>query len=104
MGVDKFAGIGRENQKYFLQYGLHFLRELLLHRVTGSDALRLGLEEKKTAQNLTKVLGPEQIEGISTLLSEVSYYIERNAHPKVLFLDTSIQLHEIIRNKRAVGA
>ena len=102
--VDKFAGIGRENQKYFLQYGLHFLRELLLHRVTGSDTLRLGPEEKKTAQNLTKVLGPEQIEDMSNLLSEVSYYIERNANPKVLFLDTSIQLHEIIRNKRAVGA
>jgi DNA polymerase-3 subunit delta' len=102
--VDKFAGIGRENQKYFLKYGLHFLRELLLHRVTGSNALRLGPQEKKTAQNLTNVLGPEQIEDISHLLSEVSYYIERNANPKVLFLDTSIQLHEIIRKKRAVGA
>ena len=83
---------------------------MVTREITRGNAMQHGLKmkiwnaRKKTAQNLTKVLGPEQIEDISTLLSEVSYYIERNANPKVLFLDTSIQLHEIIRNKRAVGA
>ncbi|MCI5080892.1 MAG: hypothetical protein MRY78_04330 [Saprospiraceae bacterium] len=102
--VEKFATIGRENQKYFLQYALHFLREFLIHQVTQTTQLRLGPEETKTAKNLTKVIGPEQIQEISELISEVSYYVERNANPKLLFLDTSIRIHDIMRTKKAVQA
>ena len=100
--VEKFAKIGRENQKYFLQYALHFLREFLLLKATGNTRLRLQAEELKTAQNMSKVIEIHHINKMSDLLSNLSYYVERNANPKILFLDSCIQMNNILRNK--VGA
>lgn len=95
--TEEFAKLGRENQKQFLHYGLHFLREMLSLISTGSTALRLRTEELATAQNMSKVLDFEKIAQIVALLNDNVYYIERNANPKILFLDTSIQMHRIMK-------
>ncbi|MEM9821613.1 MAG: hypothetical protein AAF985_11095 [Bacteroidota bacterium] len=95
--VEQFAGIGRENQKHFLRYALHFLREYMNLKLTGSIRIRLRAEELATAQRMTKVIEFEHIEPIARLFDECSYYIERNANPKILFLDASIQLNKILK-------
>ena len=95
--VDQFASVGREGQKHFLQYGLHFMREFLLIKLTGASKVRLQPEELKTAQNLVKVLQPNQVERIAQLFNDCYTYIERNANPNILFLDASIQLHKTMQ-------
>jgi len=96
--TEKFAKLGRENQKQFLQYGLHFLRELMAFGLTGSNNLRLRPEELTTAQNMSKVLNFDKITQVAALFNDNVYYIERNANPKMLFLDTSIRLHQIMKS------
>ncbi|MBU6341327.1 MAG: hypothetical protein KGS48_07535 [Bacteroidetes bacterium] len=96
--TENFARLGRENQKQFLQYGLHFMRELMVYGLTGNPSLRLRPEEQTTAQNMSKVLNFDKIVRVSTLFNDNVYYIERNANPKILFLDTSIQLHQIMKS------
>ncbi|MCF8247804.1 MAG: hypothetical protein K9J37_22045 [Saprospiraceae bacterium] len=95
--TETFAGLGRENQKQFLQYALHFMREYMLLKTTGNDQVRLLPEELKTAQNLSKIIGFGQIERITKLFNDCSFHIERNANQKLLFLDASIQLNKILR-------
>ncbi len=102
--VDTFAGIGRENQKHFLQYALHFLREYMILKVTGREDVRLLPTELETAKRMTKVLEIEQIDTITKLFDDCSYYIERNANPKVLFLDASIRMHKILKAGRVTSA
>ena len=97
--TEEFAKLGRENQKQFLHYGLHFLREMLSLVSTGSAAMRLRPEELATAQNMAKVLDFEKIMQIVELINDNIYYIERNANPKILFLDTSIQMHQIMKGQ-----
>ncbi|MDX1910396.1 MAG: hypothetical protein SFV22_02865 [Saprospiraceae bacterium] len=97
--AEDFARLGRENQKQFLHYGLHFLRELLALVSTSQNRLRLRPEEFATAQNMAKVLDFEKIVQISALLNDNIYYIERNANPKILFLDSSIQMHRIMKGQ-----
>lgn len=96
--VDAFAQIGRENQKYFIQYGLHFLREFLGIKL-GIAQSRLQPAELKTANNLVKILEFDQVEALANLFSELAYAIERNANPKILMLDASIQVHKMIKRK-----
>lgn len=96
--TETFSRLGRENQKQFLQYGLHFLRELMAFKAIGSDRLRLRPEEQQTAQNLAKVLDFNKIERVAGMLTDNIFHIERNANPKPLFLDTSIRLHQIFKN------
>jgi DNA polymerase III subunit delta' len=98
--TEVFAKLGRENQKQFLQYGLHFLRELMAFSVTGNPALRLRPDELTTAQNMAKVLDFEKIARISALVNDNVYYIERNANPKILLLDTSIRINTIMNEKQ----
>ncbi|GAB4487220.1 MAG: DNA polymerase III subunit delta' [Saprospiraceae bacterium] len=96
--TDEFAKLGRENQKQFLHYGLHFLREMMALIATGNPNLRLRPEELATAQNMAKVLNFEKITQLVGLFNDNIYYVERNANPKILFLDTSIQMNRILKN------
>ena len=96
----KASRLGREGQKQLLIYALHFLREFMALKMTGNqEKLRLQEKEAKTAINMTKVLGFEQVYKMMELFNDVHYYVERNANGKILFLDTSIQLHQIFRKK-----
>ncbi len=96
--TEQFAQLGRENQKQFLQYGLHFLREMMSLIATGNTALRLRPEELTTAQNMAKVLDFEKITQLAAIFNDNIYYVERNANPKILFLDTSIVMHKIFKS------
>lgn len=95
--TDQFGKLGRENQKQFVQYCLHFLRELMALTAAGNDNLRLPEAELATARNMSKVLTFEKIAQLVGMLNENAYYIERNANVKLLFLDTSIKLHHIMK-------
>jgi len=97
--TENFAKLGRENQKQFLQYGLHFLRELLALVVTQNPDARLRPEELKTAQNMAGVLNFDKITRLAAILNDNIYFIERNANPKILFLDSSITIHKIMKNQ-----
>ena len=114
--TEKFAKIGRENQKQFLRYGLHFMREYMTLKVLsdadsnsplgtgGARGARLAQKELTTAKNLMTVIEFHQIEQIVQLFTDCSYYIERNANPKILFLDAGIQMNRILKTKKAVGS
>ena len=97
--TERFAGIGRENQKHFVRYALHFMHEYRMIKVAGKEAVRLQAVELKTAQNLKKVIEFEQIRQITKLLDDCFYYIERNANPKILFLDASLKMNRILKNR-----
>ena len=96
--TEDFSKTGREKQKLFLRYGLHFLRELMILTTTGNENLRLRGTELATALKMKAIITFEKIEPMAQLFDECSYHIERNANPKVLFLDASIRMHKILRN------
>ncbi len=89
---------GRREHILFLQYGLFFLRELLLLKITGdASRLRLSASELKTAQGLAKILNLGQIDQLQQLFDDNIYFVERNANAKVLFLASSVEIHRIFK-------
>jgi len=99
-----FAKLGRENQKNFLQYALHFWREFLLLSVqNGQDAgVKLLPNELATAQKMLAIIQLDQVGALSEIINECIEYVERNANPKILFLDAGIRINQILRSKKAV--
>jgi DNA polymerase-3 subunit delta' len=103
--VDKMSGSmpindrrwGRKDQKFLLEYGSHFLREMFVHIALGHTELRLPEAERAVAVKLARLLRPEQIERIDGLFNDCALGVERNANPKILFLDASIRLSRILR-------
>jgi len=101
--TEEFAKIGRENQKHFLRYALHFWREFLLLSVSdGNDEnVRLPADELSSAKKLLPLVNHDQLADITHIISECTENVERNANPKILFLDAGIRIHQILRQPRA---
>ncbi|UKT63416.1 ATP-binding protein [Pedobacter mucosus] len=98
--TDEAAKWGRENQKNFLKYGVNYLRECCLIISGAEELVKLPPLTLETAKNLShKVLTLPMAEAIIAQLEKAHYHIERNANPKILFLDVSLQLVKIIRFK-----
>ncbi len=94
------AGWGRENQKNFLKYGINFLRECSLLLSGADDLVKLPHQTLEIAVKLsTNVLDLEMVEALINELEQAHYHIERNANPKILFLDVSLQIVKIIKFK-----
>jgi DNA polymerase-3 subunit delta' len=98
--VDKAATWGRENQKNFLKYGISFMRECCLFLNNAAELVKLPAKSFETAKNLSeKVLDINMAAAIIAELEAAHYHVERNANPKILFLDVSLQLVKIIKFK-----
>ncbi|RZK91144.1 MAG: hypothetical protein EOO98_06730 [Pedobacter sp.] len=94
------ASWGRENQKNFLKYGINFLRECSLLISGADDLVKLPPQIFEVAKKLSaNVLSLAMVEALINELEKAHYHIERNANPKILFLDVSLQLVKIIKFK-----
>lgn len=94
---DMYSKLGKESQKNLLYYGLSMMRESLVYRVAGERLLRLEDEELKFVSNFSKVLSEEKISRISEILNEAAAHIERNANPKITFLDISFGISATLK-------
>ncbi len=89
---EKFVKQGRESQKNFFQYCLHFFREILLIEAGAGSISKLSDAELKTAEGLGKLLGVEKITSILELFDKSIYFVERNVNAKILITYVSITL------------
>ena len=59
--------------------------------------IRLQGEELKFVTNFSKVMNFEKVERIAQLFNQGLFHLERNANPKIVFLDISLQIGQQIR-------
>lgn len=89
-GSSSKTGLGRENQKNLLRYGLTVLRQSLRQQV--QLPVQAQGSELEFITRFAAQLNPEKIAAISGELEEAIFHIERNANPRILFLDVSLQI------------
>ena len=97
--IDEVSKLGREKQKQFLRYFNHLLEQAIRLQAMGANNLHLADKDKDFAGRLNKIAGFNQQQAIIEELDKASYYIERNANPKMLFHALTIKLYHIIANK-----
>lgn len=88
---------GREKQKQFLNYGLHLFRESLITNYGDSSLNRIAQNEVNFMQNFAPYVHGANCLPIIELFNDAVYHIERNANPKILFLDVSLKLTKLLR-------
>ncbi|GAB3527759.1 hypothetical protein GCM10027443_04660 [Pontibacter brevis] len=94
---DKFQTLGRENQKNFLLYALNLFRKVMLFGVDGSLISFLPPAELDFVQKFSKVITEANAGQLAEELNQAHYHIERNANPKMVFVDSSIQIAGYLR-------
>ncbi|MES2890504.1 MAG: hypothetical protein V4725_00785 [Bacteroidota bacterium] len=103
--IDDMNKQGREKQKQFLKYFTHLLEQAIRLGAMPEDAIgafSIATAERDFAERLNKLSNIHQQEAIINELDKASYYIERNAHGKMLFHALSIKLYHIITNNSLI--
>ena len=100
--IDEISKLGREKQKQFLRYFNHLLGQAIRIRIIGPANVALPDNEKDFAQRLNKIATVSQQQAIIEELDRNTYFIERNAHGKMLFHALTIKLFHIIQHKALI--
>lgn len=95
--VDTMAPLGREVQKKFLSYAMRIIRESWLTNMGNTDLVKLTDEEKKFVTNFSKFTHQQNTQQLFEELNKAYAEIERNAAPRILFLDLSLRLYSLVR-------
>jgi DNA polymerase-3 subunit delta' len=95
--AEGFAKMGREWQKELMRYGLFIIRQCALQWQRVPELVRVTGQELEFVHNFSKLLGEHNAEGIRRELETAHVHIERNANPKVLFLDMSYRFMGLLR-------
>lgn len=106
--VEEISKLGREKQKQFLRYCNHLLEQAIKLRITEETnslhvpGFAMPDNERDFAKRLNQIADISQQKAIVEELDRASYYIERNAHAKMLFQALSIKLYHIIANRQQI--
>lgn len=98
------ADLGRENMKGLLRYGLDLMREVFVLEYIGESKARLTENELKLAQYMNQRLSFQSKEEIIKRLEESCFHLERNANPKILFMNLGIFLSHLLKRNEVVLA
>lgn len=97
--VDRKSKEGRENQKNFLSFCLEAARECLVSNYGSKESIRFTDEVFPGFSRFSAMITDQNIDPFTKELTNAYYHIERNAHPKILFLDLSLKMHNILRKR-----
>ncbi len=105
--IEEISRLGREKQKQFIRYFIHLLSQALRVRYIGDKImaevdLHIPENEKDFGMRLNKLCNIEAQEAIINELDKAIFYIERNAHAKLLFHALSIRLYHIIKDNSLI--
>jgi DNA polymerase-3 subunit delta' len=100
--IEEISKSGRERQKQFLRYFNHLLEQAVRLRYIDPAQLPIPDGEKDIALRLNKIADIGQQKAIIQELDNAAYYIERNAHAKMLFHALTIKLYHILAEKKVV--
>jgi len=98
--VAHLAGMSKQDLKTFMRYTLHFLREYLLGmNMKETSTLRLSNEEKNVILKMQKIINRPKTELMSLLFSKNIGYIDRNLSIKIMIMNMTLEINEILRSE-----
>ncbi len=95
--IEQIIKGGRERQKNFLLYGLEVIRECLVHNYADASMARIDDEMIAGFSRFAPFIHYDNAADFEKELSRAGYHIERNANPRILFLDLSFKLNALLR-------
>jgi len=98
--ADDFFGFSKQDQKNFFTYGLLVIRDLNLYYSDAPELIRIPEDEKQFLQGLSKTIAVEKLTVIMEMFNNSFYYLERNAHSKIMFMQLSFQMSTLFTRKK----
>jgi DNA polymerase-3 subunit delta' len=90
--ADEFQKMGRENQKEQLSFSLGLLRKVLLFGLDPQLVPHLASGEQQFVQGFSRFVTTRNADQLTEELNTAHYHIERNANPRMVFVDASLRM------------
>lgn len=94
--VDEIAAIGREKQKSLLRYAMHVFEQCMIGNYVGVEKIKLVGAEKEFSEKFMPFINGGNIEALAQEFETAHSNLERNALPKILFLDLSFNVFRLL--------
>lgn len=94
--AEKMGGYGREEQKNFLLYALYMVRQSLMKNYTNEQLMRASEEEIAFLLKFSRFITGNNVLDFTALFNSAHYYVERNAHAKLLFTNITFEVMRYI--------
>ncbi len=95
--IDATAKSGREKQKQLLLTCIQIIRECMMVNVGPQEMVRMDDQQFSSIKNFLPFVHEGNIHAMIKELNDAIYHIERNANPKILFLDLSFRLSSLLK-------
>lgn len=100
--IDEISEAGRERQKNFLNYALHIMRESMMLNYADASLVKLGEEEQGFVRKFSPFIHTNNVERFMDELNKAHYHMERNANPKIVFMDLAFKFNELLNLPKPV--
>lgn len=94
------AKVGRERQKYFLQYAQNQVRENFIRNVGQPDLNYQMAAEREFSTKFAPFIHAGNVEDIMLELERAERQIEQNGNAKIIFFDLCLQMIVLIKKQR----
>lgn len=90
--LDEIAALGRSNQKFFLLFCLEMFRQSIIGQYTNGQLLNINAKQREFLQKFHPSITNENILVLNEIINDAHYHLQRQANPKILFLDVSLKI------------
>ena len=97
--VEGIAVLGREKQKGFLNYAIRMIRESMMLNYADKSMVKLNGEMLDFLSKFAPFIHGANCLQINDEFNKAIEHVERNANPKILFLDLSFKLMKLLKVK-----
>lgn len=94
---EEFQKMGRESQKTFLQYALNTVRRVMLYGIDPALVVYVPPAELDFISKFARFIHGANASQLNEEISRAHYHIERNANPKMVFVDTSVSVARYLK-------
>lgn len=96
---EQYHAADRLYQRNLLYHGLHILRETLLTLSGAATMQRTTGAELEFVKKFSTVMSTNRVDKAASLFSSALYELERNGSAKMIFMDLSVKVNQVIRDQ-----
>ncbi len=97
--INGVTELSKDDLKNFFEYGLHFLRQLLLKSMAPDLAVQLTDKEQDVAAKMSALINLQKLEKMSEILEEAIDLVNRNINVRIMLFSDTLTLGDMLRSK-----